>query len=81
MHDTKGFIMKFIQGIVGESVIHTLTKACHVAKHERDSVLLEINDVIMYVNKETSLNNLYNKYQQKLNFKYEIERIKRQRQK
>ena len=54
--------MKFVQGVTGDSIIHTLTKACHIANHERDTVLLEINDVIIYVDKEISLNNLYKKY-------------------
>ncbi len=73
--------MKFVQGVTGDSIIHTLTRACNIANHERDAVLLEINDVIIYVDKEISLNNLWKKYQQKLDFKFEIQRLKRARQK
>ena len=73
--------MKFVNGIPGDSVIYTLTRACHIANHERDTVLLEINDVIIYVDKEISLNNLYKKYIQKLDFKFEIQKLKQARQK
>ena len=73
--------MKFVNGIPGDSIIHTLTRACHIANHERDTVLLEINDVIIYVDKEISLNNLYKKYIQKLDFKFEIQKLKQARQK
>ncbi len=73
--------MKFVQGVTGDSIIHTLTRACHIANHERDTVLLEINDVIIYVDKEISLNNLYKKYLQKLDFKFEIQKLKQARQK
>ena len=64
-----------------KTIIQTLTKACHIANHERDTVLLEINDVIIYVDKEISLNNLYKKYIQKLDFKFEIQKLKQARQK
>ena len=73
--------MKFVQGVTGDSIMHTLTKAYHIANHERDTVLLEINDVIIYVDKEISLNNLYKKYIQKLDFKFEIQKLKQARQK
>lgn len=73
--------MKFVQGVTGDSIIHTLTKACHIANHEREAVLLEINDVILYLDKEINLDNLWKKYQQKLDFKFEIQRLKRARQK
>ncbi len=73
--------MKIVKLYPSNSIIHTLTKACHIANYEREAVLLEINDVIMYVDKEITLNNLWNKYQKKLDFKFEIERLKQAKQK
>ena len=72
--------MKFVNSIPGDSIIHTLSRTCHIANHEREAVLLEINDVILYVDKEINLDNLWKEYQDKLNFKFEIQRLKRARQ-
>lgn len=73
--------MKIVQWNPSNSIIHTLTKACHIANHEHEAVMLEINDVIMYIDKKINLNDLWNKYQKKLDFKFEIERLKQARQK
>lgn len=73
--------MKIIKKNPSRSVIHTLTMACHIANHEFKPVMVEINDVILYVDDRISLDNLWKKYQEKLNFKFEIERLKRAKQK
>ena len=73
--------MKFVNGSTGDSVINTLTNACNIATHERDRVLLEINDIMIIVEKNSSVSGLLKKYKQKLDFKYEIQELKRARQK
>lgn len=73
--------MKFVNGIPGDSVIYTLTSACHIANHEYKKVLLEINDMMILVDERTSLDDLWKKYQDKLNFKFEIQRLKQEMQK
>ncbi len=73
--------MKFVNGIPGDSVIYTLTMACHIANHEYKKVLLEINDMMILVDERTSLDDLWKKYQDKLNFKFEIQRLKQEMQK
>lgn len=73
--------MKFVNGVPGDSIMHTLTRACHISQHEYTPVLLEINDVMMLVDANTNRNQLYEQYQDKSNFKFEIEKLKRQRQK
>ena len=70
--------MKFVNGIPGDSVIYTLTRACHIANHEYKKVLLEINDMMILVDERTSLDDLWKKYQDKLNFKFEIQRLKQE---
>ena len=73
--------MKFVNGIPGDYIIHTLTKACYIANHEYKKVLLEINDVMMLVDERISLDDLWKKYQDKLNFKFEIQKLKQEMQK
>ena len=73
--------MKIVNSKPGDSIIHTLTMACLIANHEFKPVMVEVNDVILYVDDRISLDNLWKKYQEKLNFKFEIERLKRAKQK
>jgi hypothetical protein len=47
--------MKIVQWNPSNSIIHTLTKVCHIANHEHEAVMLEINDVIMYIDKKINL--------------------------
>jgi F0F1-type ATP synthase gamma subunit len=42
---------------------------------------MDIPNKILYLDKEINLDNLWKKYQQKLDFKFEIQRLKRARQK
>ena len=51
--------MKFVNGVPGDSIMHTLTRACHISQHEYTPVLLEINDVMMLVDENTNRNQLY----------------------
>lgn len=73
--------MIVMNAIAGETVIQALTKAYSVALHERKNVLLEINDIMMLIDKKSSLSGLLNKYRTKLQFKHEIEQLKRVKQK
>ena len=75
------FIMKTMDFVAGYTVSQALTKACNAAAHERQTILIEINDIMMLVGKDDNPKNLLKKYIKKLDFKYEIEKIKRQRQK
>jgi hypothetical protein len=47
---------------------------------EYKPVLLEINDVMILVAENANRDQIYQEYQEKLNFKFEIEKLKRQRQ-
>lgn len=73
--------MKMVNSNAGDSVIYTLTKACHIANHEFKPVLVTVNGVVMYIDDRTNLDSLWKTYQQKLDFKLEIERLKQARQK
>lgn len=73
--------MKVLKFVAGLTISQALKQACNIASYERQTVLAEINDIIMPVGKDDTPNSLLKKYKQKLNFKYEIEMIKRQRQK
>lgn len=73
--------MKMVNSNAGDSVIYTLTKACHIANHEFKPVLVTVNGVVMYIDDRINLDSLWKTYQQKLDFKFEIERLKQARQK
>ena len=76
----KGIVMKIVNGVPGDSIMHTLTKACTVSRMEYKPVLLEINDIMILVAENANRDQIYQEYQEKLNFKFEIEKLKRQRQ-
>ncbi len=69
-------IMEFISGI---TVREALLKAHNKAKKLNKPVLADINDIMMFVDKKTNVEQLWVAYQNKLDFKYEIEKMKRTR--
>ncbi len=73
--------MKIVNSKPGDSIIYTLTMACHIANHDFKPVLVTVNGVVMYIDDRISLDDLWKKYQEKLDFKFEIERLKQARQK
>lgn len=73
--------MDIIKYVSGYTVKMALQHACDIATKKQETVLTEINDIMMRVEKNDTPDNLLEEYKQKLNFKYEITQIKRQRQK
>lgn len=73
--------MKVLTFDTGTTVINALTQACNTAVRERKTVLAEINDIMIPVDKNARPFILMKEYTNKLNLKYEIEQIKAQIQK
>ncbi|MBR4891810.1 MAG: hypothetical protein IKZ34_01330 [Alphaproteobacteria bacterium] len=73
--------MKVLKFVAGLTISQALEQACNAASHEHQTVLAEINDIMMPVSKNDTPDSLLKKYKQKLQFKYEIEQLKKQRQK
>ena len=73
--------MKIVNSKPGDSIIYTLNKACHIANNEFKPVLVTVNGVVMYIDDRISLDDLWKKYQEKLNFKFELQKLKQARQK
>ncbi|MBO5705105.1 MAG: hypothetical protein J6R99_03760 [Alphaproteobacteria bacterium] len=73
--------MEVVKYVSGYTVKMALQHACDIATKKQETVLTEINDIMMRVEKNDSPDALLEEYKQKLNFKYEIENIKRQKQK
>lgn len=63
------------------TVRETLTSAIRKAKGNNRLVFTVINDVVMFVNKNTNIDAALTEYQQKLDLKYYTNKIKRIRRK
>ena len=62
-------IMEFVSGL---TVYDALCKARNAALKSNKPVLVDINDIIMLVDKKSDIQKLVNEYRNKLDFKYEI---------
>lgn len=73
--------MQVLSFVSGFTVAQAINKACDRAAYERQDFLAEINDIILFIGKHSNPAALLREYKKKLDFKYEIEQLKRQRQK
>lgn len=71
--------MRTLDFVAGLTIPQALSRACNFVRNTGEPVLVDINDIIMIINKDTDLHKAVIDYRQKLEFKYEIERMKRQR--
>ena len=71
-------VMTFEAGV---TIINALKQACFFAAKTRETVLAEINDIMLPVERHDKPYRLLSEYKKRLNFKHEIEQIKTQRQK
>ena len=67
--------MDIIKYVSGYTVKMALQHACDIATKKQETVLTEINDIMMLVGKDDNPKNLLKKYIKKLDFKYEIEKM------
>lgn len=67
--------------VAGLTILEALRKARMMACKDKSIVVANINDVIVCISPETDVKTALQSYRQKLDFKYEIEKIKRTRQK
>ena len=63
--------------VAGPTVCEALWKAHDKAKATNKPVLANINDIMMLVDTKTNVTQLGVAYREKLDFKYEIEKMKR----
>ena len=67
--------------VTGLTIKEALERAKSIAHKENKKVVATINDVIMCVSANSNIKMALNSYHEKLNLKYEIEKMKRERQK
>lgn len=73
--------MKVMTFEAGVTVINALKQACNFAAQKRQTVLAEINDIKLTVERQDNPYHLLSEYKKRLDIKYEMEQIKTQRQK
>lgn len=73
--------MHTLEFVAGLTIFEALSRACNFVKNTKKPVLADINDIMMLVDKDTDLHKAIKNYRQKLEFKYEIEKIRREKQK
>ena len=73
--------MKTLSFVAGLTIKQALLQAHKVACNYDDTVLAIINDVVMVIDKETNVKDALVSYYQKINLKYEIERLRKQNEK
>jgi len=67
--------------VAGLTITQALETARLIARKENKKVIANINDIIMCISHNTNIKLALNLYQRRLEFKYEIEKMKRKRQK
>lgn len=72
--------MIVLDSVVGHTVGQTIARAREMAVQKQQSVLVEINDIMMLVDNDLTQEQLMEQYIQKLVFRYEITNIKQARQ-
>ena len=73
--------MKTLDFVAGLTIKQAIEHACLCVKNTKQPVLADINDIIMLFDQDTDINKATEEYRQRLEFKYEIERIRSNRQK
>lgn len=69
-------ILNFVSGL---TINQAVQRAKDTAIESNQHVLVDINDVMMLIDKDTNVKSAMIEYSKKLEFKYEIEKMKRQR--
>ncbi len=72
--------MIVLNSVVGHTVEQTIARAREMAVQRQQSVLVEINDIMMLVDNDLTQEQLMEQCIQKLVFRYEITNIKQARQ-
>jgi hypothetical protein len=72
--------MIVLDSVVGHTVEQTIARAREMVVQKQQSVLVEINDIMMLVDNDLTQEQLMEQYIQKLVFRYEITNIKQARQ-
>jgi len=70
--------MRTMDFVAGLTIEQALLQARRMAYVYNDTVLATINDIVMVIYKGTDIQKALAEYQDKLNFKYEIEELKKQ---
>lgn len=70
--------MKELEFVAGLTIEQALLRARSMAYTYNDAVAAIINDIVIIVHKGSDIKKLMAEYQQKLQLKYEIEKIKKQ---
>ncbi len=73
--------MKTVDFVSGHLAKTAFESAKRIVFAQGQSVLAIINDIVIIVDENSNIDNLVQEYRKKLDFKYEIENIKRQKQK
>ena len=67
--------------VAGLTIKEALQRAQMMATKENKTVVANINNIVMCITKKTDIDKTLQSYHQLLKFKYEIETIKREKQK
>ena len=71
--------MKTMEFHAGPTIEEALQEARDAARNAKQPVLADINDIVMLIDQDTDINKAVAEYRQKLNMKYEIEKIRLER--
>ena len=71
--------MEMLDFVAGLTISEALSRACSFVRNTKRPVLADINDIMMVIDKDTDIHKAIMDYRQKLEFKYEIEKTRRQR--
>ena len=69
--------MQTLNFVAGLTIFEALSRACNFVRNTKQPVLADINDIMMVVDKDTDLHKAVKNYREKLEFKYEIAKIRR----
>lgn len=65
--------------VAGLTIKEALVRAIQKSKDNKCTVMAVLNDIVMFVNKNTNVDKVLEEYRQKLDLKYYTERVKRAR--
>ena len=65
--------------VAGFTIKEALVRAIQKSKDNKCTVMAVLNDIVMFVNKNTNVDKVLEEYRQKLDLKYYTERVKRAR--
>ncbi|MFQ6704064.1 MAG: hypothetical protein ACLRFP_03225 [Alphaproteobacteria bacterium] len=65
--------------VAGLTIKEALFRAIQKSKDNKCTVMAVLNDIVMFVNKNTNVYKVLEEYRQKLDLKYYTERVKRAR--